>query len=148
MYLLSPDGMLENESLNQKKNQQSLGIESTTSVSTDGFTEASKSPPSFAVAEWNGHKHENIPATERWLYLVQYRAGSEGWNCIDTDAICFYSQTYSYRDWHQAHGRIDRLNTPFTNLYYYNLMSKSLIDKAIRGALKVKKNFNERDLHL
>src|SRR5690606_19383701 len=112
-------------------------VESSSSVSTQLPALTGK----FAVAEWNGHKHEEIPATERWLYLVQYRAGAEGWNCIETDAIVFWSQTYSYRDWHQSHGRIDRLNTPFTDLYYYNLISKSPIDAAVRRALKAKKNF-------
>ena len=96
----------------------------------------------FEVAEYNGHKHEEIPIADNWIYLVQDTSGSEGWNCIETNTIIFYSQNYSYRLMTQAAGRIDRLNSPFIDLYYYVFVSKSPMDLAIAKALMAKENFN------
>lgn len=97
----------------------------------------------ITYAEWNGHKHQDIPDTEEWAYLVQYTAGAEGWNCITTDTVIFYSLNYSYKTTMQAAGRIDRRNTPYTDLYYYFIKTSSWIDRAIKSSLDHKKTFNE-----
>ncbi len=100
-------------------------------------------PEYVSIAEWNGHKHQAIPSSESWLYLVQYTAGAEGWECTVTDTVVFYSKNYSYKATVQAAGRIDRRNTPYKDLYYYKFSSDSWIDKGINRAYNAKETFNE-----
>jgi superfamily II DNA or RNA helicase len=100
----------------------------------------------IGYTEWNGHRHEKISKTDKWVYVVQYIAGAEGWNCVETNVVIFWSLTYSYKLWEQAHGRIDRLDTPFTDLYYYTLRSKAVIDASVWQSLKAKKSFQTKEL--
>lgn len=99
----------------------------------------------ITYAEWNGHNHEPIPKSKNWLYFVNYIAGAEGWNCIETNNIIFYSLNYSYRIMVQAEGRVDRMNSPYDELNYFYISTKAPIDLAINQALHRKKNFNEKD---
>ena len=96
------------------------------------------------TGQWNGHRHDAIPRGDRWIYICQYTSAAEGWNCIDTDTVLFWSLNYSWRVTEQCEGRIDRLNTPYSRLKYYFLESDSSIDKAVRRSLSSKKVFNER----
>lgn len=98
----------------------------------------------FTIGEWSGHRHDIIPPTDEWVFLVQYTAGSEGWNCVKTDTIVFYSQSYSYKAMIQAAGRTDRINTPFDTLYYYHLITTSSIDDGIKKCLDHKRDFNAK----
>lgn len=100
------------------------------------------------IREWNGQKHEQIPKTERWIYLVQYTAGAEGWECIETNTTFFYSQNPSYKIMEQAYGRIDRLNTPFRDLLYYMPMSTAWVDGRLRRAYVEKRDFNMSELSI
>ena len=130
----------------QLKTQESSSVQAPgcPQIGELGRTCSGKLHPQGVVAEWNGHKHEPVPNSDCWVYLVQYQAGAEAWNCTETDAMVFYSLTHSWWEFEQSQGRIDRMNTPFTDLHYYILMSKSVLDKGIWRALRAKKDFNEK----
>ena len=98
----------------------------------------------YTIGEWNGQCHTDLPKTRKWAYLCQYSAACEGWSCIETNTIIFFSQNYSYKVFEQACGRIDRVTTPFKDLYYYCFRCMSPIDIGIKRALKLKQNFNEK----
>ena len=98
------------------------------------------------VSEYNGHKHDPVPETKKWMYLVQYNSGNEAWECFTTNHMAFYSLNYSYRITTQAMGRIDRLTTTFDDLYYYRFVSESSVDKGILEAYGNKKTFNEKGI--
>lgn len=99
----------------------------------------------YTITEWNGHHHMPIAENGMWLHLVQYNAGAEGWNCIKTDTMIFYSENYSYKMMFQAAGRIDRLNTPYEHLFYYHFRTKANLDKKIANAIVHKRKFNENN---
>ena len=140
-----PNASIQKSSSLSKSSEQRL-IEKNSKGSSESKCMTPSGLESFEIAEWNGHNHQPLPTSDRWVYLVQYVAGSEGWNCVETDAMAFFSLTYSYKNWHQAHGRIDRLNTPFIDLFYYTLKSNSVIDAAVAKSLRGKKSFNEASM--
>lgn len=127
----------------QRQPKESLTTPSTNSpqpLTTTPLAEAKI----FDWAEWNGHKHQPLPQSESWIYLVQYNSGSEGWNCIETDSMAFWSLTYSWKQYNQAQGRIDRLNTPYTDLHYYVMLTNSPAEKPVMRALDQKHDFQPR----
>lgn len=138
--------LAESFEIQKSQNQESRSVigQSKSSLSHQiGMKNDLKGGLSSLIAEWNGHKHQEIPKTDRWVYLVQYAAGAEAWNCTETDAMILHSKNYSWKITEQAYGRIDRLDTPFKDLWYYRFTSDSWIDRAIERALKAKQTFNE-----
>jgi len=141
--LTSPASSTSSSATDAASSVRVLSSTDSTSRNTASTATRTSETSGVKIAEWNGQKHEEVPASDQWLYLVQYAAGAEAWNCTATDAMAFFSLTYSYRFFEQSQGRIDRLDTPFTHLNYYILMSKSPLDHGIKRALINKEDFND-----
>jgi hypothetical protein len=58
--------------------------------------------------------------------------------------MILHSLNYSWKVSEQAKGRIDRLDTPFKDLWYYSFTTDSFVDKAIQRAVDAKETFNAR----
>lgn len=58
--------------------------------------------------------------------------------------MVFWSLTYSWKQWWQAQGRIDRLNTTFKDLYYIILRTKSPAELPVIKSLEQKKDFQPK----
>ena len=100
------------------------------------------------IYEVSGQKSE-IPTKNDWsdiknsVTIVQYQAGSAGIELQYANVVVFYSLTYSYQDYEQALGRCYR-NGQEKKVTAYRFMTKDTIEMAIYGALRNKKDFNEK----
>jgi len=100
------------------------------------------------IYEVSGQKSD-IPTKNDWsdiknsVTIVQYQAGSAGIELQYANVVVFYSLTYSYQDYEQALGRCYR-NGQDKKVTAYRFMAKDTIEMAIFGALRNKKDFNEK----
>lgn len=58
--------------------------------------------------------------------------------------MAFWSLTYSYKQFEQSQGRIDRMNTPYVDLNYYVLLTNSMAEKPVIRSLEAKQDFQPR----
>lgn len=75
------------------------------------------------------------------IFVVQAQI-SAGWELPETPVMVFASRTYSFVDYDQALGRIQRANNIKKNLYI-SLVVKGGIDEAVDDAIASKNDFNE-----
>lgn len=75
--------------------------------------------------------------------LIAQAQISAGWEVPNTPVMIFASQTYSFVDYDQALGRIQRANNIKKNLYI-SLVVKGGIDEAVHDSLLNKSDFAER----
>ncbi len=68
---------------------------------------------------------------------------SAGWELPEYPVMVFASRTYSFVDYDQAIGRIQRANNIKKNLYI-NLVAKGGVDEAVDKCINEKQDFNEK----
>lgn len=100
------------------------------------------------VFRMDGQKHE-LPPKSAWeglsrsITLAQYQSGSQGVEMTYADTIVYFSPTYSYMNYEQSQGRINR-NGQTKKMTLYLLRAPSTIERDIWGALKEKRDFQEK----
>jgi SNF2 family DNA or RNA helicase len=90
---------------------------------------------------WYGAKKDKF--TDQNVMIVQYQSGGTGLNLQQFNTTIFLSPCYSFIDYTQAVGRTYR-NGQEQKCTFYHLRAAQTIDGAIYGALKEKRDFDDK----
>lgn len=100
------------------------------------------------VFRQDGEKHE-VPTKDNWaalnrtITLAQYQSGSTGIELTYAATTVYFSPTYSYSNYQQSVGRINR-NGQTQKMTLYLLCAPATVERDIWGALREKSDFQEK----
>lgn len=100
------------------------------------------------VFRQDGEKHE-VPGKDKWgglrrtITLAQYQSGSTGIELTYAATTVYFSPTYSYSNYEQSIGRIER-HGQSKKMTLYLLCAPTTLEKDVWAALRNKKDFQEK----
>lgn len=102
----------------------------------------------FDIIKINGHtkvKQEDLlePKNPRTIFLIQYRAGSEGLDAKWSNVSIFYAPTHFYINFKQARGRNVRAWQKTGDVYHFRFIVDNTLESEIWRALNNKEDFSE-----